>query len=80
MNSVETLLLSLNLDLSPGSNMWYDTLVGCWAIAAAAPCQPHAHGRTQQIHLQPFWTHTTILIFTFSAVFNKLHEMFHTLL
>ena len=44
--------------------------------AAAAPSQPG----DQLIHLQPFCTHTTILFFTFSTVFNNLHKVFSILL
>lgn len=34
----------------------------------------------QLIHLQSLYTHTTILLFTFCMVFNKLHKIFNTVL
>ena len=45
--------------------------------------QPCDHkGDHNQHNIQPFCIHTTILLFTFSTVFNKknLEEMFNTLL
>ena len=47
---------------------------------ATAPIPPRDHEGQQQICLQPFWTSMAILLFTFSTVFNKLHEIFSTLL
>lgn len=41
------------------------------------PKQPRHHECKWPIHLQRFWTQTTIPVFTFSAVFNKLHEIFN---
>ena len=44
----------------------------------AAPSQPHHHEGKQLAHLQPLPTQTTILFFTFSTEFRKLHERFNT--
>lgn len=33
----------------------------------------------QPRHLEPFCTHTTILVFAFGTVFNKLPEVFSTM-
>ena len=46
---------------------------------ASALSWPHNHEGKQLVHLQPFCTYRTILVFTFSTVFNKLHEIFNTL-
>lgn len=40
-------------------------------------CEPKGE---QPTHLQPFCTHTTIPVFTFSTGFDKLHEVFKILL
>ena len=34
----------------------------------------------QPIHLQTFYTHTTILLYTFITVANKSHEVFNTMI
>lgn len=44
------------------------------------PQHPVSHESQQPIHSQPFFTHTTILVSTFSIVFSKLHEAVNTLL
>ena len=60
----------LNCALSLSSNTCYNAFLGCWTVAAAtAPSQPHDHE-----------TLTTILVFTFSTLFNKSHETVCTLL
>ena len=60
----------LNCALSLGRDACYNAFLGCWTAAAAtAPGQPHDRE-----------TSTTILVFTFSTVFNKLHETVCTLL
>ena len=47
---------------------------------AAAPSQPCDHKGKQPICLQAFWIQTSILLFTCSIVFNKIHEISSTLL
>ena len=42
---------------------------------ASAPSQACDHEGKQLINVQPFCTHATILLFTFSTVFNKLHDI-----
>ena len=46
---------------------------------AGVPSQPQDHESKPPICLQQFCTQTTRLFFTFSIVFNKLHEIFNTL-
>lgn len=60
---------------------WYNTFLGCWAVVAS--CRYQLAVQTWEwnpIHLQPFYTDITILIFTFNTVFSKLHEIVSTLL
>lgn len=47
---------------------------------ALAPSQPCDHKDEQPIDLQPFFTQTIILFFTFSSVVNKLHKIVNILL
>lgn len=55
-------------------DMWHKTPSRCQAMAVTlSPGQ-------QPTNSQPFCAHTTILLFPFSAVFNKWHETFNTLL
>jgi len=44
------------------------------------PSQPQDHEDKQPIRLQSFCTHTIIQFFTFSTVFNKLHDILSTLI
>ena len=50
------------------------------AEGTSVPIEPGAHKGKQVIHLKTFYTHTTVLFFTFSTPFNKLYEIFNTLL
>ena len=77
MHSIDSVLRILIF--SWVGDMWSDIFSRCWA-ATAAPSQLCEHSCEQSIYLQPFWTHTTILFFTFSTVFNKSHEISNTLL
>ena len=52
----------------------------CWAAAATAPSQSCDHKGKKLTHFQPSCTQTTTLFFTLSTVFNKLYEIFNTLL
>lgn len=75
-HSVEIVLGILHLDLFAG---WSGTVrypVWCWA----APSQLCHHKGHQPIHSRPFHTPIRILLFAFSAGFNKLHEISNTLL
>lgn len=75
-HSVEIMLGILHLDLFAG---WPGTVrypVWCWA-ALSQLCH---HKGQQPIHSRPFHTPIRILLFAFSAGFNKLHEIFNTLL
>ena len=67
MHSIDSVLRILIF--SWVGDMWSDIFSRCWA-ATAAPSQLCEHSCEQSIYLQPFWTHTTILFFTFSTVFN----------
>lgn len=59
------------LAFSWASDMWYYTLSWCWAVATSQGSRSAKnHMGDQLIHLQPFCTHTTIVFFTFSTVFN----------
>lgn len=59
--------------------MRYDTLVMLLGSSSeAAPSQSGDHKDKQLVYLQPFYTHTAILFFPFSTVFNKLHEILST--
>lgn len=49
-----------------------------WQQGVTAPSQPHRHEGKRPIHLNPFCTQTIILVFTFSIVFNKSHEIQHS--
>ena len=80
MNSVETLLQILNFDFLPlfvCPALSQDA--GQWPLAII-PGQLCDHNGKQLIHSQPFCTHRSVLFFTFSQVFNTLHEMLSTLL
>ena len=60
---------------SPGLVIW-STLLS----SDAGQCHCAEHEGEQLLYLEPFCTCTTILFFTFSTVFNKLHEIFNSLL
>ena len=76
-----TALWILDVNLSRVSSMWYDTLpCAGQRQPARAPSRWLDHKGKQPIHLQPFCTHTTIWLFSFSAVFNKLHDLLNIIL
>ena len=81
-NSVKAVLQILNLDLFPRLAIC-GTIFSCDAgqwQQVTAPSQTCNHDGKQLIHLRRLCTHTTISAFTVSTVFNKLHEIFSTLL
>lgn len=69
--SVGTVPRILNFDLPPAQRC---------AVQSShdAPSQPHHHEGKQSVQFQPFYIQTTILLFTFNTVFNKLHEIVNT--
>lgn len=52
--------------LSPEAGQWQ---------RASAPSQPRDHEGNPLIHLKSFCNRTTMLVFTFSTIFNKLHDI-----
>ena len=61
-------------------DMQSDPLLMLGRAASHSSRQQCSHEGKQLIHLQPFCTQTVILFFTFSSVFNTLHEIANTLL
>ena len=77
----KTVLWILNFDLSWAKDIQSDPLSWCWAAAGSHNSQSATRSQGEQlIHFQPCCTETTTLFFTFSTVFNKLHEILNTLL
>lgn len=63
--SVGAILKTLNFD------MRYSPLSRGWVAAPHQPCDHKVHSRYTD-------SHSVFLFFTFSGVFNKLHEIFNT--
>ena len=56
-----------------------DTMLPCDAGQLLQPHLQVSHDcEDENQHLEPFCTHTTTLLFIFSTVFNKWHEIVNT--